>query len=1121
MTSNAHPPAQRVVKVRRDYNTWVANETLEDYALRFTPPSFRKWSEWRVANTAFGAAAFLVLEAVGATMLIEAGFINALWGILATGLIIFLLGLPVCVMSARHGLDMDLLTRGAGFGYIGSTITSLIYASFTFIFFALEAAIMAYALELAFGLPPAWGYLVCALAVIPLVTHGVTWISKLQAWTQPLWLFLLVLPYAFVLAEEPDALRGLVHYGGERGHGTVFDFQLFGAALSIGIALVTQIAEQVDYLRFMPVKTAANRRRWWAAVMLGGPGWVVPGVLKMLGGALLAWLALRNAVPAERAVDPNQMYLIGFSHVFDNTSLAIAATVVFVIVSQLKINVTNAYAGSLAWSNVFARLTHSHPGRVVWVVFNCLIALMLMELNVFQAIGQVLGLYSNIAISWMAAVVADLVINKPLGLSPAGLEFRRSNLYDINPVGLGAMAIASALSICAFAGLFGSEVAPYASFIALAGAFVFSPLIAWATGGRYYLVRPVAASAAGVCVVCERPYEGEEMAHCPAYQGPICSLCCSLDARCHDLCKPSASLSAQWLALLRRVLPRAAQPYIDTGLAHYLLLMAGIVPLLALILGVLYTHEVLIVGADDLAAVARLKDTFVKTFAALLMLSGVLAWWMVLTQKSRRVAQEESNRQTQLLMQEIESHRRTDTALQQANQAKSRYITAISHELRSPLNSILGYAQILAADDDIPPNRRQAVSVIRKSGDHLLSVIERTLDIARIEGGKLTLDIKAMDFPELLQQLVWMFELQARDKGLSFDYQPVGALPAIVRADEKRLRQILINVLGNAVKFTLRGGVVFRVECRREMATFEIRDSGPGILADDMQRIFEPFARGSNVTAAGSGVGLTIARMLTDLMGGEMQVSSQPGEGTLFRIRLFLPQVHSAQAARELPRVDRVAYAGVRRRILVVDNEKVDRELLCTMLEPLGFIVEQAASGFECLAIVPRLAPDVIFMDLGMPGIDGWETIRRLRQQGLGSARLAILSANAFDKNLDNDVGIGPDDFIVKPFKLNELLDWIGRVLELEWVSSGTLPPAAAPAPVTPPPLVPPGAAELEALVDLINLGYLRGILNKLGEIERQDTAHAEFVRVLRDLARQFQFDAMKEIIRKASNAPQ
>jgi purine-cytosine permease-like protein len=171
----------------------------------------------RVANTAFGAASFLVLEAVGATMMVEAGFLNAFWAILATGLIIFLLGLPISVMAARHGLDMDLLTRGAGFGYIGSTITSLIYASFTFIFFALEAAIMAYALELAFKIPPAWGYLICALVVIPLVTHGVTAISKLQAWTQPLWIFLLVLPYAFLFIEDPQALAGLWQYGGEMG----------------------------------------------------------------------------------------------------------------------------------------------------------------------------------------------------------------------------------------------------------------------------------------------------------------------------------------------------------------------------------------------------------------------------------------------------------------------------------------------------------------------------------------------------------------------------------------------------------------------------------------------------------------------------------------------------------------------------------------------------------------------------------------------------------------------------------------------------------------------------------------------------------------------------------------
>ncbi len=1122
MTSDPRPAAQKVIKIRRDYNIWVANETMEDYALRFTPRSFRKWSELRVANTAFGAASFLVLEDVGATMLVDAGFINTFWAILATGLIIFLLGLPISYTAAKHGLDMDLLTRGAGFGYIGSTITSLIYASFTFIFFALEAAIMAYALELAFGIPPAWGYLICALVVIPLVSHGVTAISKLQAWTQPLWLFLLVLPYAFVLTDEPGALAGLWRYPGARGDGAHFDPHLFGAALTVGIAMITQIGEQVDYLRFMPEKTPANARRWWLGVVIGGPGWVLPGILKMLGGALLAYLALRNQVPVDKAIDPNQMYLIGFSHVFDNTLLAIAITALFVVVSQLKINVTNAYAGSLAWSNFFARLTHSHPGRVVWVVFNTLIALLLMELDVFRALGQVLGLYSNIAISWMAAVVADLVINKPLGLSPPGMEFKRGHLYDINPVGVGAMLVASLLSIASFVGLFGEGVQPYASFVALGAAFVVSPLLAWITGGRYYLARQPEAVVGKTCAVCERDYEAEDMAHCPAYQGPICSLCCSLDARCHDLCKPEASLTAQWNTLLRRLLPASAVPYLETGLGHYLLLMSGIVPVLALVLGVLYTHENLTLGSGNPEVHAALQDSFIKSFAALLMLSGVGAWWMVLTQESRRVAQEESNRQTQLLMQEIESHQRTDAALQQArhvaeqaNQAKSRYITAISHELRTPLNSILGYAQILDADEDIPPARRQAVSVIRKSGDHLLSVIEGTLDIARIEGGKLTLDVRALDFPDFLHQIVGMFELQARNKGLSFEYQPAGEIPPVVRVDEKRLRQILINVLGNAVKFTVRGGVTFKVECRREMAVFDIRDSGPGIPAADLERIFEPFERGSTAQAGGSGVGLTIARMLTDLMGGQMQVSSTPGEGTLFRIRLFLPQVHSAQAARELPRSNRIGYVGVRRRILVVDNEKVDRDMLQSMLEPLGFVLEQAASGEEALKVIPRFAPHLVFMDLGMPGIDGWETLRRIRQQQLTDAHLAVLSANAFDKGLDNDAGIPPDDFIVKPLRLHHLLDWLGRKLQLEWVSADSPPPSAAPAPQAPPPIVAPAEAHLAALDELIGLGYLRGILNKLGEIERLDTAHSEFVRVLRDLARQFQFDAMKEILRK------
>ncbi|MBP6765364.1 MAG: hybrid sensor histidine kinase/response regulator, partial [Rubrivivax sp.] len=233
--AQALPPQQRVIKVRRDYNAWVASETLEDYALRFTPRSFRKWSEWRVANTALGgAASFLVLEALGATLLMQFGFVNAFWAIVATALIIFAAGLPISVYAAKYGLDMDLLTRGAGFGYIGSTITSLIYASFTFIFFALEAAIMAYALELVFDIPPAWGYLVCALVVIPMVTHGVTVLSRFQVWTQPLWLALLVLPYIYVFNAHPTLLAEMRAYAGADGQGGSFNPLLFGGALTVG-----------------------------------------------------------------------------------------------------------------------------------------------------------------------------------------------------------------------------------------------------------------------------------------------------------------------------------------------------------------------------------------------------------------------------------------------------------------------------------------------------------------------------------------------------------------------------------------------------------------------------------------------------------------------------------------------------------------------------------------------------------------------------------------------------------------------------------------------------------------------------------------------------------------------
>ncbi|MCB1618775.1 MAG: hybrid sensor histidine kinase/response regulator, partial [Pseudomonadales bacterium] len=643
----------RIVKIRRDYNTWVANETLEDYALRFTPHAFRKWSIFRVSNTAFGAISFLVLEAIGGTLVLNYGFTNTLWATLAVSLIIFLTALPIGHYAARYGLDMDLLTRGAGFGYIGSTISSFVYASFTFILFALEAAIMAYALELGFGLPLQLGYLLCALVIVPLVAFGVTFISRVQMITQPIWLLLMVLPFIFILYRQPEVVGDFMKFSGRLGEGREFDPQLFGAAMALGMALIPQIGEQVDFLRFMPERTRENRWRWHLGVLMAGPGWILPGMAKMLAGALLAYMALLAGRSAEEAVNPNQMYLIAFGQMFSNPDLVLAVTVFFVVLSQIKINMTNAYAGSLAWSNFFARLTHSHPGRVVWLLFNIVIAIMLMELNVFQALEQVLGLYSNVAISWITAVVADLVINKPLRLSPPGIEFRRAYLFDINPVGVGAMLIASTLSVLAFLGLFGLEVQPFSSFIALITALLAAPLLAWLTQGRYYIARePVrygAAAPTRQCVLCEKSYEVEDMAHCPAYQGAICSLCCCLDARCNDLCKPDARIGRQWEAAMQRLLPKSLWRYLNSSMGHYLLLMGITLSLLAALFGLIYLHESLSLAGAAEEILPRLGLGYLKAFAALVLASGIIVWWLVLTSQSRTVAQQESNRQTSLL----------------------------------------------------------------------------------------------------------------------------------------------------------------------------------------------------------------------------------------------------------------------------------------------------------------------------------------------------------------------------------------------------------------------------------------------------------------------------------------
>jgi PAS domain S-box-containing protein len=375
-----------------------------------------------------------------------------------------------------------------------------------------------------------------------------------------------------------------------------------------------------------------------------------------------------------------------------------------------------------------------------------------------------------------------------------------------------------------------------------------------------------------------------------------------------------------------------------------------------------------------------------------------------------------------------------------ANRAKSEFLARMSHELRTPLNAILGYSELLMMrGDPLDVRMKTGLQAIHSGGQHLLTLIIDILDLASIEAGKLKLGPEPIELQPFLQGIADIIRVKAEDKGLAFELQVAPETPVRVAADARRLRQVLINLLGNAVKFTDRGEIHLVVGGKSSEGAcatlrLEVHDTGIGIAEADRERLFQPFEQGGDWSRreGGTGLGLAISRQLVGLMGGEIVVHSTPGQGSVFAFELSLPLVNEKApvAADPVP----IGYAGERRRVLVVDDVAGNRNMLSALLMELGFDVDEAADGQQALDRVYRRVPHIVLMDAAMPVMDGLESTRHLRTQfGKKDLPIVIVSAAVSAADQDRCREAGANGFIAKPVDRELLIGTLQRALGLEW----------------------------------------------------------------------------------------
>ena len=460
-----------------------------------------------------------------------------------------------------------------------------------------------------------------------------------------------------------------------------------------------------------------------------------------------------------------------------------------------------------------------------------------------------------------------------------------------------------------------------------------------------------------------------------------------------------------------------------------------------------------------------------------------------------------------------------------ANQAKSEFLANMSHELRTPLNGILGYAQILQQLEPLTAKGQKGVEGIQQCGSHLLNLINDVVDLSTMEARKMELYPSDFHFPAFLEGVVEMCNIKAEQKKIKFNYRPQEGLPIGIKADEKRLRQVLINLLGNAIKFTDQGSVTFSIQaifipkssiCR---LNFQIKDTGIGMSSEQLSRIFMPFEQVGEIkrNTEGTGLGLAISQQIVSLMGSQLQVQSQEGEGSIFWFDVELSEAKEwANTSRNIQKGNVTGYQGEQKTILITDDNLANRSVIINLLEPIGFKVIEANNGQEGLQQAIAILPDLIITDLVMPVMDGFKFINLLRQSPkLKDIMVIASSASVFDSDQHRSLNAGADGFLPKPISADLLLDLLQVHLKLEWIyiSSDPLVKNLNQSVDTQPenPKIP--VEILSRLYELAQEGDVDGILAEVALIETSHPVYSAFTQQVIQLTENFQLKKLRELL--------